>query len=275
VKIDVGEYTLPKILGNNFALLPNDESQVLLVDHIKSLFDCLDQVKSSDDINNYYCEDSELSLTIPANYRDPTMTKYLAICKRRKTTPGNQHRSRGGYHNNHSNKPAPQKYYFGKEEIVKTLRNLPRTKHILDSFVCDVTLCTSELIRYIISGTFEEVGMNEKVRLRSFTRSIFCGISTIPKIRFIILSDMLHIRNPTIAEKKENAARASATQLPQQPAVSDDRNEMVKKFMQDSRMNQKYSQECLEINGWDYVKAGRNFMELQQKGSIPAEAFQA
>ena len=81
------------------------------------------------------------------------------------------------------------------------------------------------------------------------------------------MDDML----PTTS-KKVNAAMTTATQLPQQPDVT--REEMVKNFMQDSRMNRKYSQECLEKNGWNYEKAAENFVDLQLKGSIPAEAFQ-
>ena len=80
--------------------------------------------------------------------------------------------------------------------------------------------------------------------------------------------DMIHV--PTTSEV--NAAMTTSTQLPQQPDVT--REEMVKNFMQDSGMNHKYSQECLQNNGWDYEKARRNFMELQENGSIPKEAFQ-
>ena len=76
---------------------------------------------------------------------------------------------------------------------------------------------------------------------------------------------------PTIS-KKVNAVMTTSTQLPQQPDVTHE--EMVKNFMQESRMNRKYSQKCLERNGWDYEKAGKNFRKLLEKGSIPAEAFQ-
>ena len=72
--------------------------------------------------------------------------------------------------------------------------------------------------------------------------------------------------------KKVNVAMATSTQLPQQPPVT--REELVINFMQDSRMNRKYSQECLEKNGWNYQKAAENFLELQKNGTIPAEAFQ-
>ena len=80
--------------------------------------------------------------------------------------------------------------------------------------------------------------------------------------------DMIHV--PTTSE--ENDTRVAGNLLPPQPAVT--REEMVKNFMRDSRMNHKYSQECLEKNGWDYEKAAENFMELQGNGSIPTEAFQ-
>jgi len=277
VKIDVGEYELPKTLGNNFSLVP-DGAKEIFINHIKSLFSCFDQVKTSDDVSNFYCEDSEFSLTIPANNnRDPTMAKYLAICKRRNNTADNRQRSRGGHHNN-NRKPLPQKYYFGREEIVKTLRKLPRTRHVMDSFVCDVTFCSEGLISYVISGTFEEIGMNDKVRQRAFSRSVFCAISAPPDIKFVVLSDMLHIRNPTVAEKKESAKGAAAQQqqqqLPQTSQPCDAQKEMLQKFMKDSGMNAKYSRECLQNNGWNYEAAGRDFMKLQSLKRIPEEAFQ-
>jgi len=277
VKIDVGEYELPKTLGNNFSLIPNDAAKETFINHIKNFFSSLDQVKTSDEVNNFYCEDSEFSLTIPTYNKDPTMAKYLAICKRQKKTADNRQRSRGGYHNNNNRKPLPQKYYFGREVIVQTLRKLPRTKHVMDSFVCDVTFCSNELISYVISGTFEEIGMNDKVRNRAFTRSVFCAISAAPDIKLIVLSDILHIRNHTVAEKKE-IAKGAAAQLSQQPqtsaAPSDAQNEMVLKFMRESGMNMKWSRECLQNNGWNYELAGRNFMELKSNSCIPEEAFQ-
>ena len=275
VKIDVAEYELPKTMGNNFSLIP-DNGREVFIDHVKSLFSCFDQVKASEGANNFYCEDSQFSLTLSSNNRDPTMDKYLEVCNKRKSTPDNRHNSRVSYNNKqHSSKPNQQKYYFGREEIVKTLRKLPHSKHIMDSFVCDVTFCSNEFISYVISGTFEEAEMNGKIR--AFTRSIMCGISAEPELKFTILSDMLHIRNQSIAEKKEHAVRVAAThQLPQQPtsAPCDVRNEMVKKFMKDSGMNFKYSHECLHNNGWDYDKAGRNFMELHKNNQIPIEAYQ-
>ena len=273
VKIDVAEYELPNTMGSNFALIP-DIGKEVFINHVKSFFSCLDQVKASDDVNNFYCEDSQFSLTISSNNRDHTMDKYLKVCNKRKSTPDNRHESRVGYNNKqHSNKPDPEKYYFGREKIVKTLRKLPHLKHVNDSFVCDVALCTNELISYVISGTFEEVATNGKVR--AFTRNILCTVSY--DLKFTILSDMLHIRNQSFAEKKESAVRVAATrQLPQQPtsAPGDVQNEMVRKFMKDSGMNFKYSHECLHNNGWDYDNAGRDFMQLQKNNKIPLEAFQ-
>ena len=81
-------------------------------------------------------------------------------------------------------------------------------------------------------------------------------------------SGMFHVST----NSEENVTRVAGAQLPQQPVVT--RETMIQKFMQQSQMNFKYSQECLEKNGWDYEKAGKNFMELKGNGSIPAEAFQ-
>ena len=262
VKIDVAECELPKTMGNNFALIPDNAKEVF-INHVKSLFSCLDQVKVSDEANNFYCEDSQFSLTIPSKNNDATMKKYMEVCK-----PDDRQKSRVGCPNKQrGSKSDLKKYYFGREEIVKALRKLPRSKHVMDSFVCDVTFCSDEFISYVISGTFEEASG----KVRAFTRNIFCVISAETKLT--ILSDMLHIRNQSVAEKKENAAKVAATnQLPLPPC--DVRNEMLKSFMKDSKMNLKYSQDCLHNNGWDYEKAGRNFMELHKNNQIPLEAFQ-
>lgn len=259
VKIDVAEYEIPKTLGSNFMLL-SDSAKEVFINHVKNLFSCLDKVKTSDDASNFYCKDSQFSLTISRNDKDSTMKKYLEVCK--ECTPNNRQKVRVG-----CNKSNSKKYYFGREEIVKALRKLPLSKHIMDSFVCDVTFCSSEFISYVISGTFEEAGG----KVRAFTRSISCAISA--EIKFTILSDMLHIRNQSVAEKKENAAKVAAiNQLPRPPC--DVRTEMLKTFMKDSGMNEKYSHECLHNNGWDYDKAGRNFIELHKNNHIPLEAYQ-
>ena len=53
------------------------------------------------------------------------------------------------------------------------------------------------------------------------------------------MSDMIHV----LKTSEVNADMTTATQLPHRPDVT--RKDMVKKFMQESRMNHKYSQECL------------------------------
>jgi len=48
----------------------------------------------------------------------------------------------------------------------------------------------------------------------------------------------------------------------------------VKKFMQESGMNEAYSKMCLVENDWNYNKAAEKFMELKTQAKIPADAWQ-
>ena len=45
---------------------------------------------------------------------------------------------------------------IGKNEVIKKLKELPSTKHVVEMLSVDVPLVTSALVNFIVRGTFTE-----------------------------------------------------------------------------------------------------------------------
>ncbi|KAH3852511.1 hypothetical protein DPMN_095021, partial [Dreissena polymorpha] len=171
-------------------------------------------------------------------------------------------------------------------KIVAQLCLLPKSLHDPNSFIVDVNFASPEMMSFTIQGVFKEVDSKmDRPPIRAFSRTFV----TVPRgAGMQIVNDMLTVTNASPDQVqsafKNPAPTPSSSPVPQSsPAnpfvkfevavLTDLQKQMVASFMNDSRMNSEWSLKCLAQNGWEYEQAGKNFLELQQKGLIPAEAF--
>eukprot|EP00112_Aurelia_sp_Birch-Aquarium-sp1_P009366 Seg2061.4 transcript_id=Seg2061.4/GoldUCD/mRNA.D3Y31 product="Nuclear RNA export factor 1" protein_id=Seg2061.4/GoldUCD/D3Y31 len=160
-----------------------------------------------------------------------------------------------------------------KLTTVAFLNELPRTRHDLQSFALDVNMATTSFICFTVRGHFFEGDMRDVPR--SFSRTFVLLIA--PDKSMKIMNDQLHIRNP-IKDPQQSSQVATVsspevTQQQSQGSITNEQQELVKKFSEASKMNLHFSLQCLQQNDWDFKKAGEVFTNLQREGKIPPEAF--
>ncbi|XP_052767696.1 nuclear RNA export factor 1-like [Mya arenaria] len=168
-------------------------------------------------------------------------------------------------------------------KIVAQLCLLPKTQHDPNSFVVDCNFATAQMISFNIQGVFKEVDKkSDKPPMRAFSRTF---VTVASGSGMVIVNDVLTVTNASPDQIqtafKNPAPTPSSSPIPQtsptEPfaaaGLTEIQTQMVASFMNDSRMNSEWSAKCLVQNNWEYAKAGQNFLELQQKGLIPPEAF--
>ncbi|VDN82903.1 unnamed protein product [Brugia pahangi] len=201
--------------------------------------------------------------------------------------------------------------YKGAMDIIVALRKLPATKHLMDTFLIDVSLITDKHMCFAVEGFFrdglEKVGDDDE--LRFFCRNFVVINKGGGKIA--VVNDMLFVSGvfmeriqryksmvtnslkipPDAAVATTDAIggmsitdniQSSAVSVPQQQeptpserAAAGDREmqqQMVDAFCQESRMKPEWSKKCLIDQNWNYEAAGQAFLAVRDR--IPAEAFQ-
>ncbi|KAF0721205.1 nuclear RNA export factor 1-like, partial [Aphis craccivora] len=198
----------------------------------------------------------------------------------------------------------------GKDNITNFLDKLPKTKHDHGSFVDDVPLANDAMVQIVLNGVFAEnfKETNDRHEFRSFCRT-FCIVPESSKRFQIYKQKPMYNEVPlyqggmpkSILQVQQMApAATTVTQHPQQQptvespstssymevnelstgapidVINDDdsyyiKMSMVQRFSNESGMNNKWAEKCLEKNEWDYSKACTCFYYMKDK--IPFEAF--
>jgi len=260
VKFDLAKQKLPEDQGHNLSLLPNDQAKDFVGQFIFQFFKAFDEDKTQ--LKTLYNSNSIFTLSIPSSPRGPSLNAYFNLSRNLRTKKRVEKVSRT---------------ICGIERIVNELSTLPNTKHNTDSFVVDVTMCMPKMIAFVVEGLFQEEKVPQEVVTRAFSRSFVCILHQEPQLKMEVINDQLYIRNSTVAERKNKLISIKTKKAPSNPSVpssltSSEKEELVAKFSLESKMNIKFSLECLQANNWDYNKAAQDF--LTKKDSIPPEAFQ-
>ncbi|KAH9422072.1 Nxf1p [Dermatophagoides pteronyssinus] len=189
-------------------------------------------------------------------------------------------------------------------DIVSFLNKLPVTKHHLDTFQVDIPFFSKEFINVVVNGLLQET-LKTQSSFRSFCRTFFL----VPHNNgFVILNEMLLISSPSIKqinehkpliEKETSSNKADlvmknfdfkpsnlivtsnlitnqsnvtfASSAPKLP--NDPREEIIRKFKEETKMNRQFSIQCLEENGFNPAVAYDVFLKLKQANALPPEAF--
>ncbi|XP_060230629.1 nuclear RNA export factor 2-like [Meriones unguiculatus] len=207
-----------------------------------------------------YHDEACFSLAVPFNFSDPHLNNLEEYFK-----------------HNRDIKKLKDSYMrlrllkHTKQDIVESLRLLPKTQHDLCSFWVDLCFSTKMMLCFSVNGLFKEVEGKYQGCVRAFTRTFIATPSR--NSRICIMNDELIVRNasPREIENAFNSSPAPNSSL--KSPLSEEQQEMVKSFSEQSGMKLNWSQKCLEDNGWDYTKAGEIFTILQNEGKIPKEFF--
>lgn len=188
-------------------------------------------------------------------------------------------------------------------DIVSFMNKLPITKHHLETFHVDIPFFSKEFINVVVNGLLQETFKTQS-SFRSFCRTFFL----VPHNNgFVILNEMLLIATPSIKQineykqlidkeasssSKDNHVKnfdfkpsdlmvttnlitnqstvtfgSSASKLP--VTVTDQREEIIQKFKQETKMNRQFSIQCLEENGFNPAVAYDVFLKLKQANALP------
>ncbi|XP_023240608.1 nuclear RNA export factor 1-like [Centruroides sculpturatus] len=163
----------------------------------------------------------------------------------------------------------------GKLSIVSALSEMPKTQHDPNSFTVDVSYVSQALMCFTVTGVFKEVNSKiNNVPLRTFSRTFV----VIPQGQgFSIINEMLYITNATAGQNKAYkmvAPTPTPSPAPSNERTAEEQQQMVIEFSKQTGMNFDFSAKCLDENDWDFQKAATVFQTLNERGSIPVEAFQ-
>ena len=170
-----------------------------------------------------------------------------------------------------------------KLSVVAALTELPKTKHILESFLLDVPMLTSSALSFILHGLFYS---NGEENVLAFTRN-FMAVPGSSTGGFLIINDQLQIRNLTDKQLKmlksipnkissvpsKTSSVQGETTLSPGANCSPEQQVLLQRFSTESKMNLKWSFNALNSNNWDFEQAALKFRELKNLGKIPREAF--
>ena len=170
-----------------------------------------------------------------------------------------------------------------KLSVVAALTELPKTKHILESFLLDVPMITSSALSFILHGLFYS---NGEENILAFTRS-FMAVPGSSTGGFLIINDQLQIRNVTDKQlkmfksipNKISSVPSKISSIQEEPTLapvancSPEQQVLLQRFSTESKMNLKWSFNALNSNNWNFEQAALKFSELKNSGKIPPEAF--
>ncbi|GAB1303120.1 Nuclear RNA export factor 2 [Apodemus speciosus] len=207
-----------------------------------------------------YHDQACFSLSVPFNVSDPDLNNLEEYFKYNRDIKKQQ-----------DSYMRMQLLKHTKHDIVNSLILLPKTQHDLCSFWVDLCFHTEMMLCFSVNGLFKEVEGKCQGCIRAFTR-IFIAIPCSDS-RICIMNDELIVRNASPKEIQKAFTSSPAPHISFKPLISEEQQEMVKSFSEQSGMKLDWSQKCLEDNEWDYTKAGEAFIALQNEGKIPKEFF--
>ena len=176
----------------------------------------------------------------------------------------------------------------GGKAVVEALKKLPSSYHLSETMMIDVPLYFAEFFIICVHGLYRETN-KKQVNLRSFARTFI----VVPHGQgYVIINDILVISTST--QEQTNKYRKSRNDksivevvsgesfnansfaslsldkgmddrgMEETPviAATQDKANIIEQFCQMTKMNQKFSSQCLEENGFDLEKSFQVFYTL-------------
>ncbi|XP_011875423.1 PREDICTED: nuclear RNA export factor 1-like [Vollenhovia emeryi] len=174
----------------------------------------------------------------------------------------------------------------GRLPVVSFISEMPKTRHLLNTFTTDITLVTQAMMFITITGYFQELDKDEPIRY--FNRTFI--ISPEGEGYCSIRNEQLHISQPSEAQLKQLHQQLNQLRSQPQPRtvsletsevakpitieLSDEiKQQMTVTLSHQTSMNMEWSLKCLQETQWNYDNALSAFHEFFIRGQIPSEAF--
>ncbi|KYN01714.1 Nuclear RNA export factor 1 [Cyphomyrmex costatus] len=173
----------------------------------------------------------------------------------------------------------------GRLPVVSLISEMPRTRHLLNTFTMDISLVTQTMMFITITGYFQQLNIKEEP-IRYFNRTFII----VPEGEgYCIRNEQLHISQPSQVQLKKlhqqlNQLNAQQAQSEMEmlrsgkvfPSISlGNYTKMSYKALisQQTNMNLEWNLKCLRETQWIYDNAFAAFQEFFKLGQIPSEAF--
>ncbi|XP_011701091.1 PREDICTED: nuclear RNA export factor 1-like [Wasmannia auropunctata] len=175
----------------------------------------------------------------------------------------------------------------GRLHVVSFVSEMPRTRHLFNTFTMDISLATQSMMFITITGYFQELDNKDEL-IRYFNRTFII----VPESKgYRIRNEQLHISQPSEELVKQlhqqfSQLNSQPTQ-PEAPALgsaevaksivselsNDIKQQMTMALSQQTNMNLEWSLKCLQERQWNYDNALSAFQECHKRGEVPLEAF--
>uniref|UniRef100_A0A8R1DS02 Nuclear RNA export factor 1 n=2 Tax=Caenorhabditis japonica TaxID=281687 RepID=A0A8R1DS02_CAEJA len=286
------EVNIDEVMPFRAGYYPNGEIRVLVEKFVVAYFEMYDgpdgQRNRKNLHNAYDADSSQFTLTI-SNLAGAQPTRYHSDeCYHQYVHTSHNVLTQEFFSRNRAARTSR-----GAMDIAVTLSKLPTSRHMMDTFIVDVYLFTSELLGFTVQGLFQDGDLtsDDVISPSFFCRSFL--VSPRAEGSVAVLSDQLFISSAStdrltrykrlLDQAVTNGAaveQISAVQVAQigvnglgfdgAPAA-DIRQQMIKAFCEFSGMIVPYSEKCLADFGWNFEVACQKFPEV--KHCVPVEAF--
>ncbi|XP_011863446.1 PREDICTED: nuclear RNA export factor 1-like [Vollenhovia emeryi] len=175
----------------------------------------------------------------------------------------------------------------GRLPVVSFISEMPKTRHLLNTFTMDITLATQAMMFITITGYFQELDKDEPIRY--FNRTFII----VPEgAGYCIRNEQLHIGQPPDAQLKQLHQQLNQLRSQPQPQTvpletsevakpmrteeqlsAEIKQQMTVTLSRHTNMNMEWSLKCLQETQWNYDNALSAFHEFFKRGQIPSEAF--
>lgn len=169
--------------------------------------------------------------------------------------------------------------HSGNLNIVAFLNKMPKTEHDSTSLKLDSCFFSPNMITFSVTGLVKEGEADQKIRpIRSFQRVFVCVPTQ--NGQMTIVNEQYTISNPsrdmTKATNEIPSSQEMVAEIPQLDPILAEvqdpiRRNMIIEFSKFSKLNLKWSKDCLEYSNWNYDQATSAF--LSHKSDIPSDAF--
>jgi nuclear RNA export factor len=169
-------------------------------------------------------------------------------------------------------KNSQQCLYYGQEQILNVLKNLPASQHIYNSFCCDLMYSNHDFLTISVDGLFKLYNISSQIYC--FNRTFI--ISEEEDNEFKIINDQYHVHLPvheidyiTYNIENENPPTFKATCF----SPSEKKN-LILTLQESTMMRLDYCEQYLKDTAWDLRRAIINFLHHYKNGQIlPKDAF--
>ncbi|XP_011501522.1 PREDICTED: nuclear RNA export factor 1-like [Ceratosolen solmsi marchali] len=161
--------------------------------------------------------------------------------------------------------------YYGQEQILNILKQMPASQHIYNSFCCDLMYSNNDLLTISVEGLFKLCSASNQIYC--FNRTFI--ISEEEDNEFKLLNDQYHIYLP-IHEidyiiyniENENPPTFKATCF-----SPSEKENLILTLQESTMMTLDYCEQYLKDAAWDLRKTIINFLHHYKNGQIPKDAF--